>query len=433
MDNCSAPLDPASSHLPSSHLPSSHLPSSHRSAQSDQRGPKGAAKGATDRQPLWQPLWRIAWLFPSLDLGSYWHPIFSRLSQRFVHTRIFTGRWPGFAPGFEDSFAVQVVGHSQFVATEPDTGKYVRNIGMVSPKIVGDLFKFKPDIIFASGFSLWTILSLLLKPIGRWRVVIVHEGSSQTYDFRDDAKRLALRRLLVRWADAYITNSATGKAYLTDILGAAADRVFARPYQVPDAAALRQRMAAIEAIAATQRPVFLFVGQLVPRKGLHLLIEACALLKAQGHQDYTLIVVGDGAQRAELEQLSQARGLTNLQWAGWVAYDQLGSYFTEADVFILPSQEDTWGMVVLEAMVFGKPILCSQWVGAMEMVHPGENGYIFDPNQIDDMADCMRKFIQAPDQIAPMGARSQQLIEPHNPPTVVDFLTEVTQFVLHHR
>jgi glycosyltransferase involved in cell wall biosynthesis len=424
MDNCSAPLDPALSQPPSSQPPSSQPP-----LQSDRQSDRAADRQA-DRQLDWRPDWRIAWLFPSLDLGNYWHPIFSRLSQRFPHTQIFTGRWPGFAPGFEDSFAVQVVGQSQFVATEPDTGKYVRNVGLMSPKIVSDLFKFKPDIIFASGFSLWTILSLLFKPIGGWRVVIVYEGSSQTYDFRDDARRLALRRLLVRWADAYMTNSATGKAYLMDILGAAQQRIFARPYQVPDAAALRQRMAAITTIAETQRPVFLFVGQLVPRKGLHLLIEACALLKTQGHQDYTLIVVGDGAQRAELEQLSQARGLTNLEWAGWVAYDQLGSYFTQADVFILPSQEDTWGMVVLEAMVFDKPILCSKWVGAVEMVHPGENGYIFDPNHIEEMADCMLKFIQAPDRILPMGERSGQLIAPHNPPTVVEFLTEVTTSVL---
>jgi glycosyltransferase involved in cell wall biosynthesis len=379
------------------------------------------------------PDWRIAWLFPSLDLGSYWHPIFSRLSQRFPHTQIFTGRWPGFAPGFEASFAVQVVGQSQFVATERDTGKYVRNVGLVSPKIVGHLLNFKPDIIFASGFSLWTILSLLLKPIGGWRVVIVYEGSSQTYDFRDDPRRLALRRLLVRWADAYMTNSATGKAYLTDLLGAAPARVFARPYQVPDAAALRQRMAAGTIGLAPQRPVFLFVGQLVPRKGLHLLLAACAYLKTQGHENYTLIVVGDGAQRAELEQLSHDRGLTNIQWVGWVAYDQLGTYFTQADVFVLPSQEDTWGMVVLEAMVFGKPILCSKWVGAVEMVQPEENGYIFDPYKIEEMADCMLKFIQAPDQIARMGARSQQLIEPHNPPTVVEFLTTVVQSVLVNR
>ena len=376
------------------------------------------------------PDWRIAWLFPSLDLGNYWHPIFSRFSQRFPHTQIFTGCWPGFAPGFEDSFAVQVVGQSKFIATQRDTGKYVRNVGLVSPKIVGYLLKFKPDVIFASGFSLWTILSLLLKPIGGWQVIIVYEGSSQTYDFQDDPRRLALRRLLVRWADAYMTNSATGKAYLIDILAAAPTRVFAQPYQVPDATALLQRVASVPPLPLAQHPVFLFVGQLVPRKGLHLLLEACALLKTWGHTDYTLLVVGDGPQRSELEQLSRDRNLTNIHWAGWVAYNQLGSYFTQADVFILPSQEDTWGMVVLEAMVFGKPILCSKWVGAMEMVQPEANGYIFDPYQAEEIAHCMLKLIQTPEQITQMGARSQQIIATHTPPNVVEFLTEVTRFVL---
>jgi glycosyltransferase involved in cell wall biosynthesis len=376
------------------------------------------------------PDWRIAWLFPSLDLGNYWHPIFSRLSQRFPHTQVFTGRWPGFAPGFESTFAVQVVGQAKFISTQADTGKYVRNIGILSPQIVGYLLKFKPDVIFTTAFSLWTLVSLGLRAIGGWRVVIVYEGSSRTYDFRDDPWRLAVRRLMVRWADACITNSAAGYAYLTEILGADAQRVFAQPYEVPDAEALVKRMAAVPPLPPSPHPIFLFVGQLVPRKGLHLLLEACAQLKTWGYQDYTLLVVGDGAQRAELEQLSRDRGLTHIHWIGWVAYDQLGSYFSQADVFILPSQEDTWGMVVLEAMVFGKPILCSKWVGAMELVQPGENGDIFDPYDIEAMARSMLKVLQAPDQIAGMGARSRQLIAPHNPDEAVEFFTRVTRFVM---
>jgi glycosyltransferase involved in cell wall biosynthesis len=373
---------------------------------------------------------RIAWIFPSLALGNYWHPVFSQLTQQLPHTQIFTGDWPGFAPGFEDTFAVKVVGKARFVPIDQDAGKYVRNVAVLSPTIVGHLFQFRPDVVFVSGFSIWTVLTLLFKWLGGWRVVIVYEGSTQTYDFQDAPLRLALRRLLVRWTDACMTNSHAGKTYLTKVLHAPATEVFAQPYEVPDPSALLQRVEGVRQ-PVMQRPVFLFAGQLVPRKGLNFLLDACAQLNAWGHQAYSLVVVGDGVQRQELEQMSRDRGLTNVHWAGWVPYNHLGTYFTQADVFILPSLEDTWGMVVLEAMVFGKPVLCSQWVGTAELIKPGENGEIFDPYQTETLAQYMLQFIQYPDQIARMGARSKALIAPHNPTNAVNFLIQVIGYVRH--
>jgi glycosyltransferase involved in cell wall biosynthesis len=87
-------------------------------------------------------------------------------------------------------------------------------------------------------------------------------------------------------------------------------------------------------------------------------------------------------------------------------------------------------MVVLEAMAFGKPVLCSQWAGAREMLVDGENGYLFDPNDTKQFTDHLRQFIENLNLIPTMGERSRQLIAQHNPETAAQFIHQVTTIVM---
>ncbi|MFP5273333.1 glycosyltransferase family 4 protein [Coleofasciculus sp.] len=373
----------------------------------------------------------VAWLLPSMERQNYWQPLFKEFTKTFPKTTIYTGYWEGFVPGFEGTFTVEVVGKTKFVPTTQGVG-YSPGLIVVSPRIISYLLKFRPHVIFVSGFSLWTLLTLLFKPLGMWKVVIVYDGSSPTIDYINSRRRLILRSTMVRFADAYITNTNGGKNYLTKVLGAEEQRVFARPYQVPDVKTLLGRQEEdSEPQPELQHPIFLFVGKVIPRKGLQLLLQACTMLKQQGYQKYTLLIVGDGEQREELETYSQTQGLTDsVHWAGWGNYDRLGAYFRQADVFVFPTLEDIWGVVLLEAMAFGKAILCSKWAGSSELVVEGENGYIFDPYHPAELAEQMRRFIDNSDLIVSMGQKSQQFITQHNPEAAAKFLVEVTSFAL---
>jgi len=374
---------------------------------------------------------RVAWLLPSMERGNYWQPILKEFTKIFPQTIVYTGFWEGFVPGLAETFSVQVVGKMQFVSTTQRAG-YSPGFIYVSPNIISYLFKFRPQVIFVSGFSLWTLLALLFKPWGKWQVVIVYDGSSPTIDYINSRVRLILRSTIVRFTDALITNTQAGKTYLTKILGAKEDRVFARPYQVPDVnTLLGHPERGSEPKPELQHPIFLFVGKLIPRKGLQFLLKACTILRQQGYEQYTLLIVGDGEQRQELEAYSQNHGLTNcVQWAGWENYDSLGAYFRQADVFVFPTLEDIWGVVLLEAMAFGKAILGSKWAGSSELVIQEENGYLFDPYHPEELAELMRYFIDNPDLIGSMGQKSQQLIAQHNPEDAAKFLVQVTSFAL---
>ncbi|MBW4685946.1 MAG: glycosyltransferase family 4 protein [Komarekiella atlantica HA4396-MV6] len=376
----------------------------------------------------------IAWVSPSMKLGFYIQPVLRNLDKIVPKIEIFTSEWPGFVPGCENAFKVNVVGKYKEISVGKTNAGYKRIIQLLPLEIIPHLLKFKPQVIFVTGLSLWTLLVLTLKPLTKWRVIIIYSGSSPNIDMSDSPIRIFSRRLMAENADAFVTNSQGGKAYLTNVLKVDQAKVFARPYQIPDKQALLQSSEVKDlGLSNNQHPVFLFIGQTIHRKGLTFLLEACLLLENQGCRDYTLIVIGDGAQRQELETWIKERGLENrIKFEGWVNYGSLGEYFQNTDIFIFPTLEDIWGMVVLEAMLFGKPIMCSKYAGVSEMISPGDNGYIFDPYDPTEIAKLMRCFIDHPNLISSMGYKSQESIAYHTPEAAAEFLADVQSFALKH-
>jgi glycosyltransferase involved in cell wall biosynthesis len=374
---------------------------------------------------------RIAWLLPVAWF--YWQPAIAELTKIFPNTTVFTGLFPGHAKGLESILKVEVVGEFKVIEIARDENSYGDNFTYLSPKIIGHLLKFRPQVIFSSSFGIWTIIALLLKPLFWWRVVIAYEGCSPGVDYRNSPARLFVRRLMVRMAEACITNSRAGGDYLIEVLKAKPDRVFVQPYEIPDASTLPGNAEGESPtnLAELQQPVFLFVGHLIRRKGLPLLLQACTTLHRRGYQQFTILVVGNGEQQSELETFCQEHHLSErVRWAGRVPFDRIGPYFDAADVFVLPTQEDTWGVVTLEAMLLGKPILCSTGAGTAELVVPGDNGYVFAPDDAEQLADLMQKFFDEPAAISIMGQRSKQIMTQYTPVAAAQCLAKVTELVM---
>lgn len=163
------------------------------------------------------------------------------------------------------------------------------------------------------------------------------------------------------------------------------------------------------------------------------LLEACILLKAKGYDNYTLLVIGDGEQRQELESFAIQQNLTDqVKWLGKVAYRCMGTYFQQADVFVFPTYEDIWGMVLPEAMAFGKPAICSKGAGAAELVTHQKNGFVFDPTNADELAEYLRQFIAHPDLITAMGQEAAQMMQLHTPEQAILSFLDAAKQVLEH-
>ncbi|MEG4214220.1 glycosyltransferase family 4 protein [Microcoleus sp. Pol14C6] len=379
---------------------------------------------------------RIAWLVPEVELGAYWQPVLREFTKIFKNTVFYTGRvWSGFDPTLPGASAIQLVGETTFVETEKIETGYDRGFIVVSPSIIGYLLKFRPHVVFPQAFSLWTVIVAFLKPLLRWKIAIIYDGSSPNTDFRDSSFRTFVRRILVRFADAFVANSNAGKKYLMEVLNVPEEKIFTRTYLVPDAGALLKRLDQTKPPnLQLKRPIFLYVGRITARKGIKTLLEACAILKNQGYVDYSLLIIGKGDQREELEAfIKECDFEEQVTWAGWVEYGNLGAYFQQADIFVFPTFEDVWGMVVPEAMVFGKPVLCSNGAASYELIMSGENGYIFDPSSAKELAEKMQVFLDNPDLIESMGEQSRQIISQKTPETAAKAYVEVTSFLMENR
>lgn len=374
---------------------------------------------------------RVAWLLPNMGTGgiSFQH-ILGEFSKLFPNTVTFTGQWPGYVSGYENAFNIQKVGATKYIEFWRTAKGYTLGFSYVSPQIITQLLRFKPDVIFANAFTAWTALALLLKPIGGWKVIITYEGGAAIYETASSVIRYRARQLMARFADGFVVNSQAGMSYLLNTLDVDSQQIVAKPFLVPCIKALSHslKLANLPEDNSVQRPIFLFVGQIVPRKGLKTLLEACSQLQQMGYDNYTLMIVGEGKQRPELEKYVLQTGLEQqIAWTGKVPYAQLGAYFKFADVFVFPTHDDIWGMVIPEAMAFGKPVICSTGAGAAEMVKEKHNGFLFEPEQAEYLAKLMGLFIEDLSLAKKMGHNSLSSMTDHTPEHAASYFAKALE------
>jgi len=370
---------------------------------------------------------RIAWMMPTLARGYYWQPVFRRFAQRFPKTRIYAGIWPGYLPGYEGAFEVETFSGGRVVGK-----KRKKRFIWTSPAVLWKLMRFRPDVIMTGGFHLGTVYLILLKLIMRWRVVLLWDGVSAEIAQLDNPLRLKLRTLMAGQFNFAVSNTLDGVKYLTGVLGMPADRLLRHPYQVPDLAVLCSEQDSENSYPhAKRRPVFLYVGMLCREKGTHKLLEACAALVKRGITDFSCVLVGAGYMSGDIEQISQSLGIADqVSYAGQIPHEDIGRFYRESDVFIFPSFDDIWGMVVLEAMACGKPVLCSQYAGARELITETENGFVIDPNDVETIARYMEQFIRNPAMSAKMGDKARERISSYTPESAVAMLADVVARVV---
>ncbi|MGI0484470.1 glycosyltransferase [Pantanalinema rosaneae CENA516] len=372
----------------------------------------------------------IAWLIPSAASGAHWQPIWSEFLKAFPNTTFYTTCvWKEFDPTAPYAKAVKIVGELKRLFFKKKTDHYGYQSGLMCLPltIVKYLLDSKPNIIIANAFSIWSILAVGLKAILGYKIIILYEGSTPNSDLKDSKVRSITRKLIAPYVDAFVANNLGAKQYLRDYLKISESKIFYRSYLVPDKTSLLAGLSAYRTIPSRlNNTVFTFIGKLVKRKGLCQLLQACSLLQKQGYHNFSFLIIGESSEQEMWQQQAKELGLEQkIIWMGRCSYGCLGLYLKQTDIFVFPSLEDAWGMVVLEAMTFGRPILCSKQAGASEMVIHGENGYLFDPFEPKQLAELMQRLIEQPKLINQMGQRSQQLIAEHTPVLVKDFFEEV--------
>lgn len=144
----------------------------------------------------------------------------------------------------------------------------------------------------------------------------------------------------------------------------------------------------------SQKKELIFVGQLIRRKGIDILLEAIAPLMAEDKQ-LTLTLIGDGDGRIKFQEQVVALGLgEQVVFEGVIPAHQIPSRIHCADALILPSRWDGWGLVVNEALSVGVPVIVSDKCGASDLIKNGLNGYIFQSENVTDLRKQLSRFLK---------------------------------------
>ncbi len=156
------------------------------------------------------------------------------------------------------------------------------------------------------------------------------------------------------------------------------------------------------------RPVVLLVGRIVPHKGVEHFIEAARDLP--GAQ---LLVAGEGSSLEAMERLADSLGVAGrVRFLGRVSQENLPKVYAACDVFVLPSfsRLEAFGIVALEAMATGKPVVVADIPGVREVIEDGREGLLADPMNPQDLAEKVRRLLADPDLRAEMGRRGREKV-----------------------
>ena len=158
----------------------------------------------------------------------------------------------------------------------------------------------------------------------------------------------------------------------------------------------------------------LYVGSLSERKGVLELLEIFATVQSQ-IREAKLVIVGDGPLRASVRERIHLLALhESVEMAGFVPPDDLGKYYGRARLFLFPSHEDTFGVVIAEAAAHGLPLVVSRYAGASdEFVRQGENGFIVDPKDISTTASAVLRILGDDGLRSEMGRKSYEITASH--------------------
>ncbi|WP_148202454.1 glycosyltransferase family 4 protein [Syntrophus aciditrophicus] len=289
------------------------------------------------------------------------------------------------------------------------------------PGALSALKRIKPDVVVGDGFFQWTAFALAYRILYGIPLVVCYERTAYT-ERKAQWYRSVYRNLVLKFVGAMSCNGKLSKEYAQS-LGMDSRRI-TTGHMVADTDNLKQRTAEISnaqcqdlrASWGAPKMVFLSVGRLVALKGFSHLLEGWS--KFSGAYDGTsaLVIVGSGPEYAALHELIKRMTLKSVHLVGDVDYDQIATYYASADIFVMPTLEDNWSLVVPEAMACGLPVICSIYNGCWpELVQEGRNGWVFDPLQRDSIVRTLTKALSSVDDLPRMGSESRSIVANHTP------------------
>jgi glycosyltransferase involved in cell wall biosynthesis len=288
------------------------------------------------------------------------------------------------------------------------------------------LLRFRPEVVVSGELGPRSWLALLYCLVARVPLVL------WTYPSRVGGRRaqgwqLRLRQALLRRSRAVIGMGAQAREALM-AWGVPADRIHDAP-NAHDAEGLHKALARVDAEAARRGlraglgcrdRIALYAGRLIETKGVIPLLEVWDDLAPGLRNGWTLLVLGSGPLEEHVRHAARTHERGEIVHVRAVVESEVAAFYAGADLLVLPSLEETWGVVVNEAMACGLPVCGSRLAGcADELLREGETGWAFDPRAAHDFAAALGRALDCPDRER-LGALARGHVERFGPDAMAD-------------
>jgi len=263
---------------------------------------------------------------------------------------------------------------------------------------------FRPDVVVVGGWNqpaFWQALGyarLARRPLVTWVESTARESRGA------GGRGGPLRRAFVRASAGFLVPGRASAAYVRS-LGVEAGRIAVAPNAV-DGVRFGSPRCQAPGVGRNSQVRLLYVGRLSREKGLDVLFEAVASLPVE------VYVVGTGPERTRLERTAPA----NVTFLGQLDQDAVAAEYAQADVFVLPSLAEPWGMVLNEAAAAGLPLVATDAAGAAhDLIEDGGNGFRVPADDADALREALRRLADDADLRERAGARSRELARSFTP------------------
>lgn len=287
--------------------------------------------------------------------------------------------------------------------------------------VAAALQKAAPDAILCGGYN-YVASWQCLRWARRQRVPFLLWVESTANDSRRRHGLVeSLKARYLRRCDGFVVPGKSSFEYVRSF-GVAEGTIFTAPNAVDveffscRAEAARKESASLRSMLGLPSRFFLFVGRLVPEKGVFDLLQAYGTLAPELRTEMGLVFVGDGVSRSELRRRAAAIRPGQVLIADFTQREQLPSYYSLAEIVVFPTHTDTWGMVVNEAMACALPVIATSVAGCTaDLVQDQWNGFVVRSGDIVQLAKTMDRLARDAVLRSRMGEHSRERIAHYTP------------------
>ena len=324
-------------------------------------------------------------------IAPYRLPLFSALADQFNLLLLHGGKeanrdsWSDVEDSLPNAEVVRAWGWQVRYARKRNGGVFDEKFVHITPGLLWHLLRFRPDAIISNEMGFRTVVALAYATVFR-KPAWIWWGGTLHSERNTGRLRKALRKAITLWADHWVTYGQTSTEYLLS-LGVKRERVLQSQNLIDED---RFKGNVEPAWTIEPKPVVLYVGQFIERKGIGSLLEVAAALQKQGYE-FSLLLVGSGRDKLTLQQRAEALGMKNIHFQLAQPPDKMPSVYRSADLLVFPTLEDVWGLVANEAVLSGIPVLCSVYAGCAPELFTPEN--IFAPEDLTEFSHKLREAI----------------------------------------